>query len=925
MNLWQNLKYLAVGDMKASPDVIMGYGGYGAERPKDYLAFEQTYGSEVWVYRCASARAKAVSSVPLLFSRNGKPIDTPPILKNPNEEMSLTDLIESWELFMALTGNAYWELALVGSRIGRIYPMRTDRMTVKPGLRVPIGYTHTVNGKAQDFPREQVVHSKYEHPYNDWYGMSPIESMALAIDTGEYIRKYGKNFFLNSARPDYVLESDGSPNKDVIKRLKAALRKKHGGYQNAHNPMILTGGLKLNPVALSPKDAEFLAQAKLSREEIIAGMECYPAMVGLFEYANYANSEAQLKMFYGGIIKSDCNKLAAILNREVLPRTVAGVTCQFDFSQVEALAEDKNKRSEREVKEIEVGLATINEVRESRGQEPVAWGDEPPVRNNNAFIDVPPAKSEKSCGCGGSHGKEAKRDTLAKIRVKKSFAARDRLLTPIADEMTAAMKGLFDDQMKRALKRLAELVGKSLQNKLTASELLNEMDEQGLTHTAIYDQLKAAIVAGAMNGEQLVGGTIAWDIENTYVIEAAGKIGQKLAEQVTSTTLTKLQDQITAGISGGEGYQEMKKRVQGVFTDASSYRAEMIARTESANAWGNGQLESYRSNDVTQVEWIFGSGPCSSGICEEADGQTVNIGDDFPGVDVSSEPAHPNCYIPGAQVIAPGLLEAQRTSYSGPVIEIRTSSGVRTTVTPNHPILTDKGFVAAQHLGKGDYLINCSDPERVAATIDPYLDHTVTAIENVFESAAVALGVFSVSMPPSAEDFHGDGRFMYGNIDIVNINSLLLRDAETPSSQHGGELVLSGTGMQATSLASGGTPSFGGNAITSASPRLMSSGNASLAKLSGSAGKEYPAGFLRASDLDAGSKEFANDSRATDAPFFGKLSRAFPGLVTADKIVKVRQVDFCGHVYNLSTKLNWYMADNIITHNCTCTVLPVID
>jgi hypothetical protein len=29
-----------------------------------------------------------------------------------------------------------------------------------------------------------------------------------------------------------------------------------------------------------------------------------------------------------------------------------------------------------------------------------------------------------------------------------------------------------------------------------------------------------------------------------------------------------------------------------------------------------------------------------------------------------------------------------------------------------------------------------------------------------------------------------------------------------------------------------------------------------------------------------------------------------------------------GHVYNLSTKMGWYCAEGIITHNCECVVVP---
>jgi len=645
LNLWQNVKILMAGDLgKAAggPDLIMGFTGIGEGQPKDYLAYEQTYGSEVWVYACASKRAESLASIPLRFYRQGKEVDAPPALATPNPEMTLADLIESWGLFMALTGNAYWELAIAGRGIGGLYPLRTDRMKVLAGNRTPAGYEHNVNGKVQRYAAEEICHSKYEHPFNDWYGISPIEASALAVDSSENIRRYGKNFFKNSARPDYIMEAEGNPKPDALRRIKAAIRKQHGGVSRAHNPMILTGGLKYREVALSPKDAEFLAQAKLNREEICAAMKTPPALVGIFEYANYANAEAQEKMFWGGVVTSDARKLQAVFNRFILPRMATGVTCAFDLSGVAALQSDPKSVWETRKIQLDTGSRTVNELRAEDGLDPVAWGDEP-YSAAPAFPQLPPAKGKaEPCECEAHAQTESPARSLkSRIMVKRTQAARDRVLGPIAADIHAAMTKVFTGQQTRALKRLAELVGKSI--KLTASELLDEMAEQDLTHTAVYEQLKAAVLAGAINGGNLVGVDMEWDLTNPYVIEAAKGIGEKLAEQVTATTLENLREQVGKGIAEGEGYQDLKKRVESVFDQAKGYRAEMIARTESANAWGSGQLESYKVNEVEKVEWLFGAGPCSSGVCEEADGEIVALGENFPSVGVSSEPAHPNC------------------------------------------------------------------------------------------------------------------------------------------------------------------------------------------------------------------------------------------------------------------------------------------
>jgi hypothetical protein len=69
---------------------------------------------------------------------------------------------------------------------------------------------------------------------------------------------------------------------------------------------------------------------------------------------------------------------------------------------------------------------------------------------------------------------------------------------------------------------------------------------------------------------------------------------------------------------------------------------------------------------------------------------------------------HPNCLVPGGSVLGEGIMAESRRLYSGEVITLKTSSGNEITVTPNHPILTDRGFIEAKRLIEGDKIIEAS-------------------------------------------------------------------------------------------------------------------------------------------------------------------------------------------------------------------------
>jgi len=61
----------------------------------------------------------------------------------------------------------------------------------------------------------------------------------------------------------------------------------------------------------------------------------------------------------------------------------------------------------------------------------------------------------------------------------------------------------------------------------------------------------------------------------------------------------------------------------------------------------------------------------------------------------------------------------------------------------------------------------------------------------------------------------------------------------------------------------------------------------------------------------------------TDSNEPGELIASLSGLVTPVQIVEVNRRQFAGQVYNLQTAQHWYIANNIITHNCVRSFAPL--
>jgi hypothetical protein len=82
------------------------------------------------------------------------------------------------------------------------------------------------------------------------------------------------------------------------------------------------------------------------------------------------------------------------------------------------------------------------------------------------------------------------------------------------------------------------------------------------------------------------------------------------------------------------------------------------------------------------------------------------------------------------------------------------------------------------------------------------------------------------------------------------------------------------------------------------------------------------AGFFKRAHLSASPSYSRLKPLASDVKLCGEFVQSFPGLITFDDIVDIEDQWLVNeHVYDLSTEKNWYIANGIVTHNCTCAAV----
>lgn len=402
------------------------------------------------------------------------------------------------------------------------------------------------------------------------------------------------------------------------------------------------------------------------------------------------------------------------------------------------------------------------------------------------------------------------------------------------------------------------------------------------------------------------------------------RIGRNLSD-IGDSTLVAIQNIIGDWYMTDDPFSVLTDRLDALFSES---RAEAIAATEVQNLSSQIVFQAMLSHGWSWWYWdAMGENPCSSPIvingveyegCRDLNGRRFRLGTPMP-----PDAAHPNCVLPGNRVIIPDLVAAAKSFYIGRCIEITLANGSRLTVSENHPILTPNGWMQAKFLHQFDNVIIACDGQRMAACINPNYQDRPTLIEEIFDSLMKSNFMTARSMPISPEDFHGDGRGIYGEIEVVGMDGFLKSHSNTPASQSFGQTDFNGDCIQKQFFTGQSALDAFRDALSAAPDRVM--GGAGIGRSLDRCESSMSDRLSRAVTSRFNSMFYQNPSyhAAADAMLLGKFLFRYAGLIESEQIVNIRDFRYSGHVYDLqSAKYGLYICNGIITHNCQCLPTP---
>lgn len=388
--------------------------------------------------------------------------------------------------------------------------------------------------------------------------------------------------------------------------------------------------------------------------------------------------------------------------------------------------------------------------------------------------------------------------------------------------------------------------------------------------------------AVAVAFQRLLGKDYPWDQRvsmTRYLTEVRNRM-IRLPEEVFDLVA----HEVATGVNLGDSIPQLRDRVDTVLSTTASERwpnrATVTARTEAIGALNAGRMEAFKAlaeaEPETQFEkfWL--------------------------------------CVLPGTPVLANGVRNVARRRYDGDVWKVRTASGRGVSLTPQHPVLTARGWVAAKDLKLGDHFLSVTGVDPVRA---PNIEGRYALIEECFQAAAETREVATLTrVVPGSVDLNGHPT--YEEIEVVATYGHLTQGIESGLAEDLARLSLEFSDQALAGLVVEGA--FFHGVLCDHHARFGSAPGSFNATLTCAVplDPDDPGGTL-VTHRNPGNSKNSSDRITAGAELSAEAVDRTSGLVQLDDLISIEVTTWSGHVYDFTTYCHWFLADGIVVHNST--------
>lgn len=407
-------KRAAEGAYRPGPYLLQD--GWLSAKAGKYLNFWQlgygldaTMGSSAIVEACVSAYAQTTAMCPgdhwRKLPNNGRERVTTSalsrVIRQPNDYQTASDFMMNLTRRQFLDGEAF-AYAVRNDRfeIAELHLMRKGRAGVAENGEIfyalygnEVAERRFARALSAPVPARDVLHVRLHTPVNELRGVSPILAAQVSLALAGAAQSQQVAFYVNQARPSFVLETDEKLTRAQVLELRAGWNEQTQG-ENAGGTPITSWGLKVKSVTSNAKDMQLAELLKMSQEDV-ALVYRIPLQVLGIGGTPFASTEALMSSWRAqGLgfalehIEQAFGRLFNLSRDEYLELDTDALLRSSFKERIEALSAGTHR------------LYTINEARALEGLPAVEGGDEVRVQQQDVPLSYganlqPPTQTTK--------------------------------------------------------------------------------------------------------------------------------------------------------------------------------------------------------------------------------------------------------------------------------------------------------------------------------------------------------------------------------------------------------------------------------------------------------------------------------------------------------------------------------------------------
>lgn len=526
---------------------------------------------------------------------------------------------------------------------GATIKLRVDQSGQRP-QPPEIAYEQWIKGKlAASLTTDEMVYEMM-NPRNDSpYGLSPIESLLMTIDSSMRSMLYNLNYLSDNNVPQGFLNV---PEGWTIQQIKE--------YKEFFDSMV-SGSKATSKIYPIPSGASYIATSKptdfafkdffeyLDRK-VVTMFDLTPQELGINTQQYKENAETQDKIQVRKGIKPLANFLAQIFN-DIIRKEWGFPQYQFKFTGL-----DGRWTTDELQKLVPIGVVGIDEARADRRLQPI--GIQNVFINNGGVI---PADQVDDVLDASLKAKETRID--ATVDTEEIVDPTNKI------EKADVKQNDFLDKLgrKKQFKQFKSAIQEGLKNQIlpftyeakiaeaTKTTKADEFDIEAFVDGEVdsidikdlNEYLSWAAIQGGQNALNKLDVSGVFKLTNKRVLDLLAEREGYLIDSVDATTKDYIVNTIINGKQSSMTNAEIAQELADNIDEISSSRADTIVNTEVANAAMQAELAAYEDQGVEMYTWEL-SEDIGDECGDNAEAGAIALGEEFPSGD-DAPPAHPNC------------------------------------------------------------------------------------------------------------------------------------------------------------------------------------------------------------------------------------------------------------------------------------------